>query len=72
MTTLITPHRSNPPQQHTNVPFIFRSICTCGFTVWAGTAALSAEGMRQHIESEDPFPDIDLFDGMKGPHENGN
>jgi hypothetical protein len=53
-------------QPHTDIPYLWRSACTCGEWFLAPSEARARLAIQTHIEREEPFPDIGLASDEKG------
>lgn len=63
---LILPHRLLTLRRHSNVGFLWRATCLCGFYTLAASEEAVRDGFVSHIETEKPF-DLSAF---QSPSEN--
>ena len=54
-------------KRHTEIPYLWRSACTCGTWFLAASEARAQLALRTHIEAEEPFPDIGLSNETEAP-----
>jgi hypothetical protein len=66
--SLIVPHTLKALKRHDKLPYLWRAICSCGWSAFAGTEPHIRAAFQQHIVEEEPFPADDIFDTTKGPH----
>lgn len=57
MSSLIVPHRTKV-QGHATVKYLWRASCSCGWWAIAGDEPKARLAARDHLESEEPFPDL--------------
>ena len=56
-------HMKNHVRRHSDIPFMWRSRCSCGVWFLAATEELAQMALDQHIAAEEPFPDLSLTEG---------
>lgn len=61
--SIIVPHHV-VVRRHSDIPYLWRARCTCGWYALAPTEERARAARTQHIYDEEPFPN--LFD----PEEN--
>ena len=42
--------------RHTHIPYLWRAVCTCGWSALAPSEARAQAAAQFHFESEEPFP----------------
>ena len=57
--SIIVPHRGTQAQRHAVIPFLWRATCSCGAYFLGPSKAIAEAGLVEHIELEEPFPDMD-------------
>lgn len=54
-------HIQNHIRRHTALPHLWRARCSCGEWFLAASEEMARLALHQHIEAEEPFPDMSII-----------
>lgn len=55
-------HVSMGVRRHKDIPYLWKSRCSCGAYFLASEEWKAKAGLEDHISQEEPFPDMGLTD----------
>lgn len=53
-------HFKRAIRRHAKIPYLWRCWCNCGWNAFAGSERNAEAALADHIQQEEPFPDLGI------------